>query len=122
MLNAEPRSRILVVEDGYLLAEQICDTLARNDMVPVGPAPTLLQALSLARFEQIDAAILDVRLASEALVFPVCDVLRARGIPFLFLTGFSDAVAAAGMGAPVIAKPFENADLMAALRLLLASA
>ena len=53
----------------------------------VGPVGTVGEAERLAREEPLDAAVLDVDLRGER-VFPAADALAARGVPFLFLSGF----------------------------------
>jgi hypothetical protein len=42
----------------------------------------------MAREADLDLAVLDIDLAGEA-TYPVADVLRARGIPFVFATGYN---------------------------------
>ena len=59
---------------------------------PEAPAARLEQALALAERERLDGAVLDVNLDGQ-MVFPVAEVLRRRGIPFLFLTGYDSAAA-----------------------------
>lgn len=79
---------ILIVEDEYLLAQDLRAELADAGAVVAGMAGTVAGALeqieSLAR---LDGAILDVNLRGES-VFPVADRLAARGVPFLFTTGY----------------------------------
>ena len=83
--------RILVAEDRYLLADDMCRMIAACAGEAVGPAATLPQALELARTERVDAALLDVDLRGEQ-VFAVADMLKARGVPFMFVTGFERSV------------------------------
>ena len=83
---------VLVVEDEYLLAFDLADSLGDHDLIVLGPAPTIPQALSLiAATDKIDCAILDVRIKGE-MVFPVAEVLSKRGIPFVFTTGYEKSV------------------------------
>ncbi len=56
----------------------------------------------------IEAAILDVNLGGE-LVYPVADHLRARGIPFIFVTGYArESVERRFADAPILEKPVER--------------
>lgn len=79
--------RVLVVEDEYLIADDLADMLRNAGADVVGPAASLPSAIRLAgSTERIDAAILDIQLDGVT-VFPLADELRARGIPMMFLTG-----------------------------------
>ena len=80
-------TRILVVEDQYLLASEIQRMLLRVGAEVVGPAPSVVQALGLVAGEHLDAAVLDVNLDGED-SYPVAEALARKGVPFLFLTGY----------------------------------
>jgi CheY-like chemotaxis protein len=79
--------RILVVEDVLLIADVIRDELEDCGCDVVGPVARLQPAITLAREEKLDGAIIDVNLNGE-LAFPIGDVLRERKIPYVFLTGY----------------------------------
>ena len=80
--------RILIVEDEYMLADDLKTELSDADAIVLGPAGTLEEALDLIRSERmIDGAILDVYLHG-AIVFPVADMLLLRDVPFVFTTGY----------------------------------
>lgn len=88
------RKRILVVEDEYLMANELCDNLKKAGAMVIGPAPSVQQALSLVEHElPMDAALLDVNLGGEK-AFPVADALIARSVPFVFTSGYDDEVLA----------------------------
>ena len=114
-------ARVLVVEDSHVVALETQEILTEAGCEVVGPAPTLEGALELARREALDAAILDVDLGGEA-VYPVADLLRASGVPFLFASGYdlTGGIPAAHRAAQRLAKPIDPRDLLAALRRLLA--
>lgn len=115
---AERPLRILVVEDEMLVAMNIEDMLHELGHFVVGIAARLGPALALAGEADLDAAMLDVNLAGER-SFPVADLLAARGIPFLFATGYGRrGIEERFSDAPVLQKPFRAADLSAALRTL----
>ncbi len=82
-------SRILLVEDEYIVAMEIADSLSDMGAEVLGPIARVPEVLAfLATAEPApDAAILDVNLGGE-MVYPVADVLIARGIPFVFTTGY----------------------------------
>jgi CheY-like chemotaxis protein len=109
------RLRILVVEDEMLVAMNIEDMLLAMGHEVAGLASRLAPALQLAREGEFDLAMLDVNLAGET-SFPVADILRERGIPFLFATGYgADGIEEGYRGAPVLQKPFRLRDLAGAL-------
>lgn len=78
--------RILVAEDDFLLATDICQKLRDLGATVLGPAPTPFYAMQIIGRKKIDAAILDVRLHGEN-VFGVADLLQEQGVPILFATG-----------------------------------
>lgn len=81
--------KILVVEDESLIALLIMDALEEAGACVVGPCYSLSECMKAAQTEGIDGAVLDVDLAGSD-VFPAADVLRERGIPFVFHTGHAD--------------------------------
>lgn len=113
------RARVLVVEDEPVLALALEDMLTDLDFDVVGPAFHLDTALKLARTASLDAAVLDINLAGER-SYPVADVLKRRGIPYLFATGYGALRAAAHADSVLVAKPYRLADIAAALDALLA--
>jgi CheY-like chemotaxis protein len=83
--------RILLVEDDYFIAVDLKAWFEEGGAQVLGPVPSVDEALDLiARTAEIDAAVLDINLQDE-LVYPVADALRARGVPFLFATGYDPA-------------------------------
>lgn len=114
--------RVLVVEDEALVALQLEDMLAALGCSIIGPASRVEQALDLLDGEPVDAAVLDLNIAGE-LVYPVADVLGARGLPFIFATGYgAEGVSKPYRDRPVLQKPvFQNQLRKAMLDSLLAA-
>jgi CheY-like chemotaxis protein len=81
--------RILVVEDSPVVGPFTADVLADLGCEVVGPAPNMAAARELADAATFDAALMDVHIRGER-VFPLCEMLDARGIPFLFTSGYAD--------------------------------
>jgi CheY-like chemotaxis protein len=106
--------RILVVEDEALIAVMLEDMLADLGAVLAGSAGQIDEAIVLARSTDCDAAVLDVNI-NGALVFPAADLLKARGIPIVFATGYGSAAVPATHRAPVIEKPYTRDKLERAL-------
>jgi DNA-binding response OmpR family regulator len=108
--------RVLIVEDEMIIALEIESMLRALGCEVVGPVGTLKSALRLAHTEALDAAVLDVNLHGEK-VFPVADELQARGIPFLFATGYGAWTMPEEWRAPCrLAKPFRCEELEKQMR------
>ncbi|MBC7800994.1 MAG: GAF domain-containing protein, partial [Gemmatimonadaceae bacterium] len=114
--------RILVVEDSFLLVMAIESMIDDLGWVTVGPATRKSEALALAGSEVFDAALLDVNLDGER-SWDVAAVLQARGIPFVFGTGYDAASVLPDdlAGSTVLAKPYQNRDLESRLREVIAA-
>lgn len=117
--HAEGNSRVLVVEDEAIVAMLLEDMLADLGHEAV-VATKIDQATAMARKEQVDFAILDVNLDGQQ-SYTVADILRTRGIPFVFATGYGHA----GLGpewrhVPALQKPFQLTELERAIREMLA--
>ena len=109
-------TRVLVVEDEALVSMLVEEYLDELGCEVVGVASRLEDALEKARALALDAAVLDVNLAGR-LSYPVAELLRARGVPFVFATGYGlSGLPDELRGAPVLAKPFRQDQLAAALR------
>jgi two-component SAPR family response regulator len=83
--------QILVVEDEWLIARELCALLQEQHATVIGPVATLHETLSLIdRTQNIDVAILDIKL-SDGDVFPAAEKLDNRGVPILFHSGYTAA-------------------------------
>jgi CheY-like chemotaxis protein len=103
--------RVLVVEDEMMVSMLIEDMLADLGCTVVGPASRLDEAMQLASEAELDCAVLDVNLGGQP-IFPVADLLRQKGAPFAFATGYGDAgLREVDKGSPVLQKPFREGDL-----------
>jgi two-component sensor histidine kinase len=106
--------RILIVEDALLLALELEAGLAEAGASVAGSAADVEEGLRMARLP-LDAAVLDANLNGES-VLPVAEALAARGVPFVFATGYGDAkFAPQGFNAPLIKKPYDVTQIAAAL-------
>ena len=83
--------RVLVVEDEYYLADDLVRALRARGADVVGPMPSLERAVAAASSEAIDFAVIDLNLKGDH-GFPVADALADRRVPFVFATGYDEAV------------------------------
>ena len=111
-------ARVLIVEDAVLLALELETGLSEAGAEIVGPAYELEEAMALLDLP-IDAAVLDANLNGRS-VMPVAEALAARGVPFVFATGYGETGGApGGFDAPVIRKPYDVTQVAAAVAELL---
>ena len=108
--------RVLLVEDEAIIAMTAEDMLEELGCITAATAATLPEALDAAGGEAFDVALLDINLNGRESL-PVAARLRELGRPFVFTTGYG----AAGSGAdfsdvPLVTKPYQLADLEAAIR------
>ena len=121
-INPE-KVRILVVEDSFLILMSLEGFFSDLGWKVVGPATRKAAALSLAKSKEFDVALLDVNLDGE-LSWEVAAVVKERGIPFVFSTGYdaSNILPESLAGSPVLGKPFSERELEITLRELIAQA
>lgn len=106
--------RILIVEDAVLLALELEAGLTEAGAIVVGAAVDVDEALKMSA-RSFDVAVLDANLNGQP-VTPVAEALSARGKPFIFATGYGDAAPAPeGFDAPVVRKPYNVAQIAAAV-------
>jgi CheY-like chemotaxis protein len=109
------RQRVFVVEDEYLIRMLLEDMLADIGYEVAAAAGSLAEAADLANSTELDLAILDVNIDGEE-VFPVADILAARGKPFVFVTGYGGGgLPDPYRGRPTLQKPFQIEDLKSTL-------
>jgi chemotaxis family two-component system sensor kinase Cph1 len=113
--------RILVVEDSFLVVTLLEEIFKDLGWHCVGPATRLADALLLASRGVFDAAVLDVNLNGE-MSWEVARVLRERGVPFVFSTGYDikTVLPAHLAGTAVISKPFRVREVEEKIRLAIA--
>ena len=80
----------------------------------------LEEAITLAKNSDFDVAILDVNLNGEP-IMPVAEVLVARGLPFVFATGYGErGLPEPYRDRPTLKKPFQIDGLKQMLQSALA--
>lgn len=72
-----------------MVAPFTADLLAELGCEVVGPAPNMAAARELAESEEFDAALMDIHIRGER-VFPLCEILDSKGVPFVLTSGYAD--------------------------------
>jgi CheY-like chemotaxis protein len=109
------RRRVLVIEDEVIVGMLLEDMLGELGCEVAAVSTHIEEALQLARTLDIDLAILDVNLGGKQ-SFPVADVLKSRGVPFMFATGYGAQILKPPYsGTPTLQKPFQLDDLQRVL-------
>ncbi|RWO01950.1 response regulator [Mesorhizobium sp.] len=107
--------RVLVVEDEWLIAEDIAACLRASGHQVIGPAPSVAAALRLIGENPVDVALLDVQLHGETSL-AIAEQLKTRQIPFACLTGFGPRdVPSAFANSRFVRKPADQAAILRAL-------
>ena len=103
--------RVFVAEDEPILLFALEDVLGDFECTVVGSATRVSEALDFVTGHTFDLAVLDAKLA-DGMIDPVIDVLAARGIPFIIVSGSSSSDYGSAV---VVQKPYKDADLRQAL-------
>ena len=113
--SGEAPLRVLVVEDDFLNAMAMKQTLESCGVVVIGPVATEGEALAMVEREAPDAACLDINLGSTT-SFGIATVLGERGVPFAFVTCYSDKPVPGHLQhAPRLIKPVKHHELKAVI-------
>jgi len=115
---------ILMVEDEMNLAMMLEDILddAGYRVLKAGRLPQALEIVAQSGLDEasrIDVAILDINLAGVQ-VFPLAEVLRVRGVPFVFTSGYGkDGIPDDFRGSAVLQKPYGADSILSTLKKML---
>jgi DNA-binding NtrC family response regulator len=104
--------KVLIVEDDYLTAQGLSDTIADYGFTVIGPVDTADLAVRLIGQQPPDGALLDVRLREGSAV-EVAKALQERGVPFVVMSGYAhDTLPSELKKAPFVAKPMSESELI----------
>ena len=109
--------KVLVVEDESMVSMLMEDMLQDLGCMVVGTIARFDDALKQAINDPaFDVALLDVNLNGKQ-TFPIAEQLAARGVRFIFATGYGEGILPQSLqGGPILQKPFELEALQRALR------
>ncbi|MFT0860983.1 response regulator [Ancylobacter sp. G4_0304] len=116
-------ARIFIVEDESLVALMIEAMVEELGARVVGSARRIDEALEFvgSSHEDIDIALLDINLGGTH-SYEIAHAVAGRGIPLVFSTGYDDgSIVEEWRGQPLLSKPFQLAELQAALGSAIAS-
>ena len=101
-------NRLLLVEDEALTGMMMSDILTELGFHVIGPFGRVADAMAAVGREDFHAAVLDVNLDGE-MVYPVADAVVARGVPFVFVTGYgAEGIDSRFAQVLVLQKPIEK--------------
>jgi len=111
-----------VIEDSPVVGPFVADALTELGYEVVGPAPNMAAAREMIEEEAFDAALVDIFIRGER-VFPLCDLLEGKGVPFILTSGYADwQIPEQWEDRPRLNKPFIVDQLEQALEGLLGDA
>ena len=103
---AQPTTRVLIVEDELMIRILFEQMLRKLGYTIAAEAARVAEAIEAVRSVDFDLAILDINLDGQ-LALPVADALAARGLPFVFVTGYGrGGVPESYRDRPTLKKPF----------------
>ena len=115
MPTSERKRRILVVEDEAMISMLLEDMVLDCGAEIVGPVAKFDDALELAHRAEFEVAVLDLNL-NGTLSNPIAEVIRERGIPVIFATGYgADGLLDRFRDCPTLQKPFSQQDFAEAV-------
>lgn len=114
--------RVLVIEDDFYLATDAVRALQGAGAEVLGPCPTEATARDEMDEQRPDAAVVDINLGSGP-SFKLAEMLKDRGIPFVFTTGYDPEVIPAEFdGVERLQKPLKLRQIVNAVSHLLTNA
>lgn len=104
--------RIMIVEDEALVAMMVEDLLTDLGCEVSGSFGAVGEALAYLDDGKslLDGAVLDINIGGE-MVFPVAEALRAKGVPFVFATGYGALPRKGFEDVTVLSKPINFGHL-----------
>jgi CheY-like chemotaxis protein len=98
---------VFLVEDEVMIRMMVADMLEELGYRVAAEAGEITEAVKLAQTTDFDFAILDVNVNGKV-ISPVADLIKARGRPFIFATGYgSSGLPEEYRDRPALQKPFQ---------------
>jgi DNA-binding NtrC family response regulator len=108
--------RILVVEDEYILADDLAMALREAGASTVGPVASVGEAVNALRKGDVHGAIIDMNLRGE-MAGDLAQRLKRERVPCVIVSGYSEkALPEAVRDLPRLEKPISNDRVVRALK------
>ena len=99
--------RFMILDDEIIVALDLEHMLTDLGHCVVGTANRMDRGIQIAQESSLDMAILDINVRG-VLSFPIAEVLRSRGVPVIFASGYGQrGLIDAFRDALVLTKPFD---------------
>lgn len=106
---------VLILEDDYLLADDLRQALEAVGAQVLGPCGNAGEAAALADMHRLDCAVVDINLGAGASFAPARDFVT-RGVPIIFTTGYDASIIPDELRVhPCLQKPVRAASLIEAV-------
>lgn len=108
-IDAQLKTRVLIIEDEWIIALDLKTLVTELGHEVVGVAPTHAKALELAEAGDFGLVLADIQLADGSSgIDAVTDILRSFDVPVIFITAFPDRLLTGERPEPtyLITKPF----------------
>ena len=114
--------RILIVEDEFIIAENLRSTLVRLGYQPVDAVDNLAAVRAVLQTETVSLVLLDINLGGPHSGIDIARVLRAEyDVPFVFISSYADDATLEEVNTVrpygYIVKPFTEKEIKVALQL-----
>jgi two-component system, response regulator PdtaR len=119
MPDAVDRLHVFVLEDEFIIADEIASILEEAGHAVIGPTATVDAAISrLADGTKPDVAIIDANIRGDSSI-AVAQRLRDLNVPFCLCTGYRSSDLASEFGdVAMVQKPVSPAAILATIRSL----
>lgn len=110
--------KVFLVEDQATIRMTVADMLRAMGHSIAAEAGHIREAMALARSGEFDLAVLALNIGGQ-MIFPVADLIQARGLPLIFTTGYGESVSPKRFqDRPALRKPFSLQALTIAINQL----
>lgn len=116
------KGRLLIVEDEWIISEEIKEILQKHGYVIIGQAEDAISALEILQDAEVDVVLMDIRIKGSMDGIELAhEIISKYQCAIIFLTAFDDehflSRAKKVKPATYIVKPFEERNLKAAIEI-----